>query len=393
MRTSSPLAPSALIARIACSVLSVSPRKSPTSSAMEREGAGASGGRLASEAPCSLSSVAMASAKRSTTPCDASGRVSPRSPARSPPRTQRSAKASAITAARSTFVVRARLDPKRIDADRSNQIQTVWAASHSRSRTKARSSRAERRQSTRDDGSPDMNGLNCQNVSPEPARRRPCTPWRTVWAILRAAMTRLGRRAESVAASWRMEGEIVIAADSASGGSGRCRRSGGSAGLNEAASLNQLRDEARDHRGGRLALGAGCESERHAVLERGLGERRHILERWRKPAVDQRAGARRQHQRLSGAGSRTPADSFGQLRIAFAGPRRADQIEDRFDHPLADRRAADDPLRRQQILGRHDRPRPRLALACRFDENPALGRPVRIADVDLQKKAVQLRFG
>jgi hypothetical protein len=75
--------------------------------------------------------------------------------------------------ARSIFVTGARLEPNCIEAERSNQIQTVCAASHSRSRTKARSSRAERRQSTRDDGSPDRKGRNCQKVSPEPARRRP----------------------------------------------------------------------------------------------------------------------------------------------------------------------------------------------------------------------------
>ena len=84
----------------------------------------------------------------SITPDVARGRVSPRSPARSPLLTQRSAKASATTAARSILVAGARLDPNRIEADRSNQIQTVWADSHSRSRTNACSPRAERRQST-----------------------------------------------------------------------------------------------------------------------------------------------------------------------------------------------------------------------------------------------------
>ncbi len=61
------------------------------------------------KAPRSRSSVAIASAKRSTTPGVANGRVRPRSPARSPPRTQRSAKASANRAARSIFVTGARV--------------------------------------------------------------------------------------------------------------------------------------------------------------------------------------------------------------------------------------------------------------------------------------------
>ena len=134
------------------------------------------GGSGASEAPFRRSSVAIASARLSITPAVAIGRVSPSNPARSPLPTQRSAKASAMTAARSILVAGARLDPKRIEADRSNQIQTVWADSHSRSRTKACSPRATAASRTREAGSPDTNGRNCQKISPEPALRRPCTP-------------------------------------------------------------------------------------------------------------------------------------------------------------------------------------------------------------------------
>ena len=64
----------------------------------------------ACEGPRSRSSVAIASAKRSTTPCVANGLVRPSRPARSPPRTQRSAKASASKAARSIFETGARFD-------------------------------------------------------------------------------------------------------------------------------------------------------------------------------------------------------------------------------------------------------------------------------------------
>ena len=133
-------------------------------------GAGNAGGKAAWEGPCRRSSVAIASAKRSTTPCIASGLVRPSRPARSPPRTQRSGESQRQQSRRSIFETGARLDANCIEAERSNQIQTVCAASHSRSRTKARSSRAERRQSTRDDGSPERNGRNCQKVSPEPPR-------------------------------------------------------------------------------------------------------------------------------------------------------------------------------------------------------------------------------
>ena len=70
---------------------------------IERGAIGSAGGNAACEGPRSRSSVAIASAKRSTTPWLANGLVRPRRPARSPPRTQRSAKASASKAARSTF--------------------------------------------------------------------------------------------------------------------------------------------------------------------------------------------------------------------------------------------------------------------------------------------------
>ena len=171
--TISPTDPSAAIARSIRSVSAGSPRKSPTSRTSDRAPTRAEGGIGAFEAPCRRSSVASASAKRSITPKVAIGRVSPSRPARSPLRTHRAAKPSAITAARSILVAAARLEPNRIEAERSNQIHTVWADSHSRSRTYACSPRAERRQSTRDDGSPEMNGRNCQKVSPEPAFRRP----------------------------------------------------------------------------------------------------------------------------------------------------------------------------------------------------------------------------
>ena len=54
--------------------------------------------------------------------------------------------------------------------------QIEWAASHSRSRTYKWSSRAERRQSTRLEGSPSLKRRYCQKFSPAPARRLPCSP-------------------------------------------------------------------------------------------------------------------------------------------------------------------------------------------------------------------------
>ena len=66
---------------------------------------------------------------------EASGRVRPSKPTRSPPRTSRSAAARPSTMARSSFDWFARFEAKAIDADLSIQTQTVWADSHSRSRT------------------------------------------------------------------------------------------------------------------------------------------------------------------------------------------------------------------------------------------------------------------
>ena len=56
-------------------------------------------------------------------------------PTRSPPSTRTSARDNAMTSARSSLVARTSGDAKTMDADRSGQIQTVCAASHSCSRT------------------------------------------------------------------------------------------------------------------------------------------------------------------------------------------------------------------------------------------------------------------
>ena len=181
--------------------------------------------------------------------------------------------ASVSTVARSSFVLAASSEPKAIDAERSNQRQSVCAASHSRSRTNAWFSRADRRQSTRAAGSPDTNGRNCQNVSPGPACLRPWTPCITLCAIRRAATTRLGRRAASVAACSRRRDEGAGAVAIASG--------------------HVFRDETPDHSGDRFAFGPRRERQRHPVLQNGFGQRRDILARGREPAIDDRPCATR----------------------------------------------------------------------------------------------------
>src|SRR5262245_32127642 len=113
----------------------------------------------------------------------------------------------------------------------------------------------------------------CQKFSPGPARRRPCSPWITVAATRRASRTRRGM----VAARERPSPTArVIAPESCD-----------AAKLSAATGLSDLRLEPPDHRGNRLAVGARGEGQRHAVLEHGLGEFDHVVDRRGVAAVDQ----------------------------------------------------------------------------------------------------------
>ncbi len=113
-------------------------------------------------------------------------------PTRSPASDSSVASASARTTARSAFEVCDRRERKCIDGDKSIQIQTVWAASHSRSRTKRWLDPAERLQSISEDELPASKFRYCQKVSPGPARRLPCVPWATVTATRRASKSSAG---------------------------------------------------------------------------------------------------------------------------------------------------------------------------------------------------------
>src|SRR6516164_9613074 len=97
----------------------------------------------------------------------------PGMPTRSPESESSDAKARPSTTARSAFEDLDRCDRKYMEGDKSIQIQTVCAASHSRSRTKRWLVPAERRQSMSEAESPASKLRYCQNVSPGPARRRP----------------------------------------------------------------------------------------------------------------------------------------------------------------------------------------------------------------------------
>src|SRR5262249_8751478 len=83
----------------------------------------------------SVGSCRTASAIFSMTLRLAVGRMSPGMPTRSPPCTRTSAKANAIIMARSSLLLDDKADRKVIDGERSDQIQTVGEATHSRSRT------------------------------------------------------------------------------------------------------------------------------------------------------------------------------------------------------------------------------------------------------------------
>src|SRR5438105_8453484 len=179
-------------------------------------------------------------------------------------------------------------------------------------------SRAERRQSTWRAGSPDMKRRYCQNCSPGPARLRPCRPWITVAAILRASRISRGKVSASVRA-------VPLARWVALTSWASARRLA-------AIRLTDTRRELADHAGHGLAVGAGGEGERHAVLEDRLGHVEDVVDRGRQPPVDEGARTGGEHQRLAGARARSPGDQLADLAAVRPRTRRAHQSEDRRHH-------------------------------------------------------------
>ena len=106
-----------------------------------------------------------------------------------------------------------------------------------------------------------------------------------------------------------------------------------------------------------------------------------------------RAGAHRQHQGLAGARAGAPGDQLAEVAGFRAGARRAHQLQDRVDHRLADRQAAHQPLRRDQLFRGHRRLGARFLGAGGVEQDFALGRLVGIVDVDFHQEAVELRLG
>ncbi len=128
------------------------------------------------------------------------------------------------------------------------------------------------------------------------------------------------------------------------------------------------------------------------MLEDRLGEREDVVDRRRIAAVEQRAGAHREHQRLAGARARAPGDQLAGLAGVRAGTGRAHEREDRFDDGRADRQPAHQALRGQEIVGAHRGLRLRLLGAGGVEQDAALRLDVGIVDVDLHQEAVELGF-
>lgn len=119
----------------------------------------------------------------------------------------------------------------------------------------------------------------------------------------------------------------------------------------------------------------------------------HIIDRGAETTIDQGAGATGQHQCLTGAWSGTPGEMFGDIRqIAFFRSTSAHQAQDGIDHFLANRQAPDQALCSQQFFAGHDGGRRYFAGTGSNDQHLALGSEAGIVDIDLQQKAIKLRF-
>src|SRR5215469_12088161 len=314
------------------------------------------------------------------------GRINPGIPTRSPPSTRTSESANAITSVRYNLVSRASGEAKYIDRDRSGQIHTVCAASHSCSRTYKWSSRAERRQSTLEAGSPETKRRYCQKFSPGPARRRPWRPWITVAATRRASRISRGMLAASVrpspdarptaAASWYV----------------RCgERESGDA-VSVTIDLSDPSLKSCDHGFNRFALRARSEGKRHPVLENGLSELDDVIDGRRQSGIKQCAGAHREHQRLTRPRTWTPGNQFGASAAIGARTRGSHQRQNRLDDGIADRKPAHQSLRRHQVVGCHRRFWSCLFGACGFENYSALGFAAGIADINFHEETIELRF-
>jgi hypothetical protein len=130
------------------------------------------------------------------------------------------------------------------------------------------------------------------------------------------------------------------------------------------------------------------------VAQDGFCQRQHVIYGRRVTAVEQRARSCGKHQRLAGAGSRSPGYTFADLRqSAFLRPSRPDEIEYRLHDTVADGNLAHQFLGGCQILGAQHLFRRGFFYAGGCQKHFALGFLRRVAHIDLQQEPVQLCFG
>ena len=127
------------------------------------------------------------------------------------------------------------------------------------------------------------------------------------------------------------------------------------------------------------------------MRQRSLGQGGDILGRRRKAAMQQGPRPHGQHQRLSRTRARTPGEAVFQLTpFRLARTASTDEVENRLDHLIAHRHAADHRLGLKQLRGIEDLARLGLGGAGGGQEDLALDLAGRVIDIDLDEETVEL---
>ena len=129
------------------------------------------------------------------------------------------------------------------------------------------------------------------------------------------------------------------------------------------------------------------------MLQNRACKRADIVHGRGEPALIKGAGAGAEHQRLSGARSRTPGNMARHALAVGLRSRRADELQNGADHAFAHRHLPDQPLDILQTGGVDHRTGLGFAEPGGFDQDAPLILFIRIADIDLHQKAVELGFG
>ena len=223
-------------------------------------------------------------------------------PTRSPPSTRTSASAKATIKTRSSLVSSARCGDE-IPWKANGPAKSILYA---RLPIPARAHRddrrgAERRQSTRCAGSPNTKRRYCQKFSPEPARRRPCSPWIMVAAMRRASRISRGMVAARVRPCPVARGSTAAVSFCVSRGS-IAMRGYPSRAFSRSITAGMVSPSAR-----------AAKVSAIRCLSTGSASARHVVDRRREPALKQRTRTHRQHQRLAGARAGTPGDQLADI--------------------------------------------------------------------------------